>query len=152
MGTSLVTTDTPLVRIGRGSTGDDRHVKGRIHALVVAQRETPGPGAGVVPHLRVPQARRRDRRQDRRSHRRQTLTRGGLQLGRSHRSLEPREVRVEEVAPAVADVRGVEDAVPAVDHVVVERDDHGGGIGGYASGPARVCRVGLTLGFSNRIP
>ena len=40
--------------------------------------------------------------------------------------LEPREVPVEEVAPAVAHVRGVEHAVPAMDHVVVERNDHGG--------------------------
>ena len=42
---------------------------------------------------------------------------------------------VQEVAPAVADVRGVEHAVPAVDHVVIDREDHRGGIGGYASGP-----------------
>ena len=42
---------------------------------------------------------------------------------------------VQEVAPPVADVRGVEHAVPAVDHVVIDRDDHRGGIGGYASGP-----------------
>ena len=42
---------------------------------------------------------------------------------------------VQEVAPPVADVRGVEHAVPAVDHVVIDREDHRGGIGGYASGP-----------------
>ena len=92
-----------LVRIGRRSTGDDRHVKSRIHALVVAQREPPGPGAGVVPHLRVPQPRRRDRRQDHGAHRRVALTRGRLQLGCFHRSLEPREVPVEEEPAASAD-------------------------------------------------
>ena len=50
---------------------------------------------------------------------------------------------VQEVAPPVADVRGVEHAVPAVDHVVIDREDHRGGIGGYASGPAMM-RLGRT--------
>jgi hypothetical protein len=51
---------------------------------------------------------------------------------------------VQEVAPPVADVRGVEHAVPAVDHVVIDREDHRGGIGGYASGPVSMRLVDRT--------
>lgn len=48
------------------------------------------------------------------------------------------------MAPPVADVRGVEDAVPAVNKVVIDREDHRGGIGGYASGPASMRLVDRT--------
>ena len=42
-------------------------------------------------------------------------------------------MRIQIVNLAVDDARGVEDAVAAMDHVVVERDHHQGGIGDHPS-------------------
>ena len=49
-------------------------------------------------------------------------------------------MRIEVVDPAVDDAGGVEDAVAAMDHVIVERDHHQRGIGDDAAELARVER------------
>ena len=63
-----------------------------------------------------------------------------LQLRALGRLQESIEVRIEIVNPAVDDARGVEDAVAAMDHVIVERNHHQCRIGDDAAELARVER------------
>src|SRR5438309_1185028 len=57
------------------------------------------------------------------------LARRKLELRGPRRTDEPIEVCLQVVDLPVLDGRGIEDAVPAVHHVIVERDDHQRGVG-----------------------
>src|SRR3989442_1661451 len=112
--------------IGIGEAGEDHHEEARLSPGSRGEPETPGTrGSPVANRTLSPPAGAR-RPHDDVPH---LVPRWNLELRGPSRPDESIEVSLEVVDLARLDRRRVEDAVPAVHHMVVEGDDHERGIG-----------------------